>query len=493
MNDIAGFSAPKKALLWAAVLSGFLLAMLDQNIVGTALPEVVDDLGDDNWYVWGVTAYLVPATVLLPVFARLSDRYGRQGMLLTGMSLFVLGSALCALAGSMAQLAAFRGVQGAGAAALEALTFTLVAELSGPKRSGAAQAALAAIMAFSFIAGPLVGGLLTDHIGWRWVFLVNVPIGVAAMAAVAAVLPAHLGRSEAGGNPIDFAGIAVLTASVGAILVGLNRHAVVGSWLEAQTGGLVAAGLLGLVLLVRIETTAAAPVIPPRLVRDPVVRRLLLAGATSSFGLYACVLLLPRYYQDIQGFTATRSGVAIYPLLFGLLLAINVGATVIARRGHYVGTLVTGNALMACGAVGFLTFGTDTASWAPFVWMAAIGCGLGPALSGLQLVLGRLVAPTDLGGAMGTLLLGRQVGGALALAVAGAIHSSQLHREASAEAATGAGVGVLVLIGAGLAAAVLLRLRGRANILPAHPAAPPTSPAGASGNRELARISRASA
>ena len=459
MTSLDDLSATRRRLLWVAVLSGLLLAMLDQTIVGTALPTIVGELGGESWYVWGITAYLVPATVLLPVFARLSDRYGRQRMLLTGMTLFVMGSALCSLAQTMTQVVAFRGLQGAGAAALEALSFLLVAELSGPRRSATGQAALAGVMAFSFIGGPLIGGLLTDHVGWRWVFLVNVPLGVAAIAIVARVLPAGIGRQESRETPLDLLGILTLTAAVGVLLVGLNQHLRVRDWTDLRTGGLVVLGALGLAAFVAVERRAAAPIIPMRLLTQRVTGRLLAAGATCTFGLYACVMLLPRYFQAVRDASATESGVLIYPLLVGMLVAVNVGAAVIVRRGSFRGTLLAGNGLVAVGAVGFLALGTGSPVWVPLVLMAALGAGLGPALSGLQIAMSRAVAPRDLGAAMGTLLLGRQVGGALALAAAEAAYTGRLDAGASASAATGWGVFVVAAAGAGLAAVALVGLR----------------------------------
>src|SRR5512133_2749369 len=186
----------RQRLLLAAVVSGLLLAMLDQTIVGTALPAIVRDLDGWSSYLWVVTAYLVPATVSLPVYARLSDRHGRRALLLIGMALFLLGSALSASAQDMTQLIAWRGLQGLGAGALEGLSFILVADLFAGRRSAALQGALAGLMGVSFIAGPLVGGFLTDHVGWRAVFTVNLPIGIAALAVVATVLPASVGRVE---------------------------------------------------------------------------------------------------------------------------------------------------------------------------------------------------------------------------------------------------------------------------------------------------------
>src|SRR5690242_19640582 len=175
--DTEALTPNRQRLLLAAVISGLLLAMLDQTIVGTALPSIVRHLDGANLYVWVVTAYLVTATVSLPVYARLSDRYGRRALLLIGMSLFLLGSALSAASQSMGELVGFRALQGLGAGALEGLSFILVADLFAGRRNAALQGMLAGLMGISFIAGPLIGGFLADSVGWRWVFLVNLPIG----------------------------------------------------------------------------------------------------------------------------------------------------------------------------------------------------------------------------------------------------------------------------------------------------------------------------
>jgi predicted MFS family arabinose efflux permease len=367
----------------------------------------------------------------------------------------------------MEQVATFRAVQGAGAAALEALSFLLVAELSGQRRNAAAQAVLAGIMAFSFIAGPMIGGLLTDHVGWRWVFLVNVPLGVLAITVVARVLPAELGRSQGREIPLDIAGIAVLTASLGLILVGLNQHLIEPSWFALRTGGSVAAGLAGTGLLVIIERRAESPVLPLRLLTQPVMVRLLITGATATFGLYACVLLLPRYYQQAQGVSATRSGLFIYPLLLGLLIAVNVGATVVSRRNAFRGALLAANAAVALGAVGFTVFEPRSPAALPLLLMALIGIGVGPNLSGLQLAVQRTVRPMDLGAAMGALLLCRQLGGALSLAAAETVYVGQLRSGASPEAATGMSIFVVAATGAVIAMLALLTLRRGADRIPA--------------------------
>ncbi|MEV4423700.1 MFS transporter, partial [Patulibacter sp. NPDC049589] len=407
-------------LLLAAVVAGLFLAMLDQTIVGTALPEIVDRLHGASGYAWVVTAYLVTATVSLPLYARLSDRHGRRLLLLVGMGLFATGSVLCSLAPSMAWLIAARAVQGLGAGALEGLSFVLVADLYRGRRSAALQGALAGLMGVAFLLGPLIGGALTDHVGWRSIFLVNVPVAVVAFAVVAHVLPASLGRSEDRAVPLDVAGILLLTAAVALVLVattGLSpddarTH---GHWARWDTGGLLVGGLALAAAFVRVERRAAAPVVAPALFADRRTAALLVAGAAVTFGLYAGVLLLPRYFQETRHVDATGSGLLMYPLLLGLLVAVNVGATVVDRTRALRATLLCGCALTAAGALGFATFGDGSPDWYAMAFMGLLGAGMGPALSGVQIALQRTLPAARVGGAIGTLLLLRQLGGSVAL------------------------------------------------------------------------------
>jgi predicted MFS family arabinose efflux permease len=315
------------------------------------------------------------------------------------------------------------------------------------------QGALAGMMGIAFIAGPLIGGFLTDHVGWRSVFTVNLPIGVAAFAIVATVLPGAVGRNESRTTPLDLRGIALLTVGVGLLLIGLNQRNI----------ALIAGGLAVVAVFLGFERSAVAPIIPLKLFRDRKVAAILLAGATSTFGLYAGALLLPRYFQQVRDVSATHSGLLIYPLLLGLLLSVNVAGFVIARRLEFRGAVVTGAALAALGALGFATFDAGTPDWQSLIFMGLIGLGIGPALSGLQIALQRSVAPAAIGGAMGTLLLLRQVGGAVALASAETVYRSG-HDPA---VATGTGVLTISLLGSVIAAAALLSLPRGAGRLPA--------------------------
>ena len=499
--DTTALSPRRRRLVIAAVLSGLLLAMLDQTIVGTALPRIVADLGGSSLYIWVVTAYLVPATVSLPVYARLSDRHGRRALLLVGMVLFLAGSALAATAQDMPQLIAWRALQGLGAGALEGLSFILVADLFAGRRNAALQGALAGLMGLSFIAGPLVGGFLTDHVGWRAVFTVNLPIGAAALAVVALALPAAVGRVERRDTPLDVAGIALLTLAVGLLLVGLSErtHAdAVGAlpgWLEVRTGGLIGAGLLVAAAFVAVERRAAAPVIPLGLLTDRRSGPILLAGATGAFGLFAGALLLPRYFQTVRDVSATHSGLLIYPLLLGLVVSVNVAGAVIVRRLEFRGTLLAGLAVAALGAVGFATFDASTPDWLALGFMALLGIGIGPMLSGAQIALTRIVVPARIGAALSTLMLLRQIGASLAFAAATALYvrgAGAAPGGAHAAAATGHAVFLVAFAGAGIAAVALLALPRGGGRLAAAPPAPAAAPAPAPA-RALAASARAAA
>src|SRR5919202_5876111 len=451
---------PRSRLLLAAVVCGLLLAMLDQTIVGTALPAIVRDLDGASLYLWAVTAYLVPATISLPVSARLSDRHGRRAMLLAGLGLFLAGSALAASAQGMGQFIAERAVQGLGAGALEGLPFILVADLYAGRRSASLQAALAGLMGLAFILGPLLGGVVTDGPGWRWAFLINVPIGLAALVVVARFLPRSLGRHEGRDVPVDVAGIALLTAGVGLVLVVLDQ----------RTVAPIVAGAAVLVAFLVVERRSAAPVVPLRLFADRSVAVLFVAGATATAGLYAGVLLLPRYLEGARHVSATRSGLLIYPLLLGLVVATTLAGSAINRWRNWRAPVLIGAALAALGALGFGTFETKTPVWQSLVFMALIGLGVGPALSGLQIALQRLVVPTAVAGALSALILLRQVGGAIALAGADTVYSAKAHGAGSSAAtATGTGVLVVTLAGGALGAAAPAPPPPRSRRVPAPP------------------------
>jgi hypothetical protein len=264
-----------------------------------------------------------------------------------------------------------------------------------------------------------------------------------------------VGRSERRDTPLDLTGIALLTLGVGLLLVGLNeRHLV-----------LIGGGLAVIAGFLAVERRAVAPVIPLKLFADRKVAAIMVAGATSTFGLFAGALLLPRYFQQVRDVSATHSGLLIYPLLLGILVSVNVAGMLIARRLEFRGTVLAGAGLAALGALGFATFDASTPDWQSLIFMGLMGLGIGPALSGLQIALQRSVRPAQIGGAMGTLLLLRQVGGAIALASAETVYRAGDDPAIS----TGTGVLTIGLLGSLIAGLALLSLPRGAGRLPAIP------------------------
>ncbi len=445
-------SGTRRTLLWVAVVSGLFLATLDQTIVSTALVTIVDDLGDSRWYVWTFVGYLVPSTVLLPVAARLSDRLGRRAVLQGGMALFVAGSASCAAATSMVGLVAGRALQGSGAAALEALSFLLVNEIA--RRRGTGQAVISAVMALSFVAGPVLGGSVTAHAGWRWTFAMNVPVGAAALILVAIALPRDFGRTESAAVPVDVRGMACLVASVGTALVGVSHVPLVG-WTDPLVIGALGVTAVAGYLFVRVEQRAAAPLVPLRLLTDRTTGRLLLTGAFASTGLFVAVVLVPRWFQVAQGATPTEAGIRTYPLLFALLVGVNLGAAAVVRLGDVRRPLLLAAAMTCAGGLLFLLVGSGSSAGIVAA-MVALGLGVGPALSGLQVALVRAVAPAHLAAAFGLLLLGRQVVGCFAMTIGDAIYQAGGRTDGPA-AATGPAVAVVTVAGSFVAAAALAK------------------------------------
>jgi EmrB/QacA subfamily drug resistance transporter len=275
-----------RSAVLGAVLLVLFLSSLDQTIVGTALPRIVSELKGDNLYTWVVTSYLLTSTVTVPVYGKLSDVYGRKPMLLIGVTLFLIGSALSGLSQSMAQLIGFRGVQGLGAGALFPISLAIIGDLFTPKERGRYQGLFGAVFGLSFIVGPFLGGFLTDNVNWRWVFYVNLPVGVIALVVIATVLP-NLGRRPGSARDIDYLGIAVLSACLVPLLIGLTEKGQYDSagqlypWLSWQVGGLILLSAVALGTFILVERRAKEPVIPLDLFRD-----------RTSVGTYAAVLCL---------------------------------------------------------------------------------------------------------------------------------------------------------------------------------------------------------
>ncbi|MEW9551331.1 MDR family MFS transporter [Nonomuraea sp. NPDC050783] len=465
---------PGVAVLVAA-LGGMFLAMLDQTIVGTALPRIVAELGGGELYTWVVTAYLLTSTVTVPLYGRLSDQHGRKPLLLIGMVVFVVGSALCGVAQDMVQLIAFRALQGLGAGALLPLSLALVMEMfpPGSPRGARTQGALGGVMGLTYLAGPFLGGLFTDHASWRWAFYVNVPLGALVIAVVALRLPRRAGTGG-GGRP-DYAGIAVFTVAITALLLGLTEKGLDGhTWVDLPVAGPILLALAALVVFVVVERRAANPIMPMHLFG---VRTYTLVNVTSfctAFCMYAGVVFLPRYFQEALGADATESGLRIYPMMLAMVAGSAIMGSLMSRTRVYKPWLVAAPFLLVAGTLLCLGLTAHTGGLALAVWMALIGLGMGPMLSGLTVAVQQSVPPAYIGTASANLTFFRQIGGSVALAVGGTLYTSTLAEQAPLHglpaahaAASAAVIPSLGVAGALVALVALIAMPGRRLEVPA--------------------------
>lgn len=406
-----------------AVMLGLFLSALDQTVVGTALPTIVTDLGGNSLYVWVVTAYLLTSTVTIPIYGKLSDIFGRKIMLIIGISLFLVGSALSGLSQNMAELILFRGLQGLGAGALFPISLAVIGDLFTPRERGKYQGFFGAVFGLAFLVGPFLGGFITDNISWHWVFYVNVPIGIVALAVISSILPNH--RSDGPRPSIDYWGTLVFTAAVIPLLIGLTEKGLTTAsgqtigWLDWRVGGLLAlAGVLG-VVFVFIESRVAEPIVPLGLFRVRTYAASQAAMFLLSFGFFIGVIFLPRYFQAVRDISATASGYMLWPLLLGLMGTSVVAGLVISRTGRYKLLLVGAMVVSTIGMLLMTQLSATVGDWSLWGWMLVMGVGIGPSMSGYTVVVQNAVPQSAIGVATSNLTFFRQVGGSVGLAVAG--------------------------------------------------------------------------
>ncbi|MCI0584404.1 MAG: MFS transporter [Chloroflexi bacterium] len=411
-----GLSQRQKLEILGAVLLGLFLVALDQTIVGTALPRIVTDLGGNELYTWVVTIYLLTSTITVPFYGKLSDLYGRRPMLMIGIGLFLIGSVLSGLSQEMWQLIAFRGIQGLGAGALFPIALAVIGDLFTPAERGKYQGLFGAVFGISFLIGPGLGGLLTDNVGWHWIFFVNVPIGIVSLAVIWKLLPT-IRRTGASRN-LDYVGALVFTVAIGFLLVGLTNKAA-GDWSDLVVGGFIAIGLVGSAIFVFVESRAKEPIVPLDLWRNRTYVSSILSTFLVSFGFFGVVIFLPRWFQVVRGESATASGYLIFPLLIGLIGSSIAAGALVSRTGRYKAIVLAGLGLMTTGITLMTQLRADTAYPALFAWMFVAGLGIGPTLSVFTIIVQNAVPFAKLGVATSNLTFFRQIGGSVGLAIAG--------------------------------------------------------------------------
>jgi EmrB/QacA subfamily drug resistance transporter len=409
-----------------AVMLGLFLGALDQTIVGVALPTIVTDLGGQTLLTWTVTIYLLTSTITVPFYGKLSDLYGRKPVLMFGITLFLIGSALSGLSQNMTQLIIFRGIQGAGAGALFPISLAVIGDLYTPAERGKYQGLFGAVFGVSAIVGPLLGGFLTEHASWHWIFFINIPIGIVALTVIGRILP-NVRRPGVTHN-LDFLGGGVFTVAVGALLIGLTNKQT-SDWQTFEVGGLILIGLLLGVVFVLIEAKAKEPIVPLDLWKDRTYSSSIIATFLISFGFFGAAVFLPQWFQFVYGATPTYSGLYTLALLAGLILSSIASGQIVARTGRYKMVILAGLAIMAVGLYLMSGIQADTPLPVLWGWMFITGLGIGPTLSVFTIVVQNAVPAQALGVATSNLTFFRQIGGAVGLAVLGTVFGTRLTSE----------------------------------------------------------------
>jgi len=417
----------KQLLTFSGLLLAMLLASLDQTIVSTALPTIVRDLGGLDELSWVVTAYLLTATVSTPLWGRLSDLYGRRTLFQGSIAVFLAGSALSGLAHSMGELIGFRALQGLGAGGLMTLAMAIVADIVAPRERGRYQGYIQMVFVLASVAGPLLGGLFADHLSWRWVFYVNVPIGAAALAFVSLTLE----RSAPKSRPrIDFTGAALLAGALTSVLLVTTWGGREFAWGSTEVIGLAAAAVALLVAFAVQERRAAEPIIPPRLFGERVFDVVSLTLFLTTFAFFGAIVFMPVFLQVVTGASATGSGLLLLPLLLATTLTTAVVGRVITRTGRYKVFPAVGLGLMGVGLLLFAQMDAETSRITAAAFMVVFGLGFGMVSQILVLAIQNAVDRRDIGIATASANLFRALGGSVGAAVLGAVFANGVDRGA---------------------------------------------------------------
>jgi len=426
MNDAA--VAPELThrevmVVMSGLMLGMLVAALGQTVVATALPTIVGELGGQDQLAWVVSATLLTSTASTPLWGKLSDLYGRRPLFQAAIVVFLVGSVLCGLSQGMGQLIAFRAVQGLGIGGLMALSQAIIGDIVSPRERGRYQGYIGSVFGVASVGGPLIGGFLVDGPGWRWCFYVGVPIGIAAFVVTDRVLTMPFARRD---HQIDYLGAALIVGGVSLLLLVLSLGGKEFAWGSAEAVGMAVGGAVLLGLAVVQERRAAEPIIPPHLFRIPTFRITSLAGFIVGVAMFGAIVYLPQYLQIVKGQSPTRSGLLTVPLMVGLMAMSISSGRIITRTGRYKAFPVVGLVVVAIGLALFSLLGVDTPLPVAGVYMLVLGAGLGMVMQVLVLAVQNAVDHRDLGTATSAATFFRSMGGALGVAVFGALLSNRL-------------------------------------------------------------------
>ncbi len=412
--------------VFGALFLALWLAALDQTVVSTALPTMVGDLGGLSYLSWVVTAYLLTSTVAGPLYGKFGDLYGRKIVLQVAIAVFLVGSALCGIAQNMLQLIVFRALEGAGGGGLIVITIAVIGDLIPPRERGRYQGFFGAVFGVATIVGPLVGGFFVDHLSWRWIFYINLPTGILALAVIAAVLPSHSTRRE---HAVDYVGALLLTAALSAVILFTGLGGTIFPWTSPVMIGLMAASIAGVIAFVAVEMRAREPILPMSLFANRNFAVASSVGFIVGLSLFGAVTFLPIYLQVVKGVSPSISGLLLMPMMLGMLATSVISGRMISRFGRYKLFPILGTATMTFGLGALSLLAIDSGDWQTAIDALWLGLGMGMVMQVLLIAVQNSVDYERLGVATSGTMLFRSLGGALGVALFGAIFANRLHAQ----------------------------------------------------------------
>jgi EmrB/QacA subfamily drug resistance transporter len=410
-------------IIYSALMLGMLLAALDQTIVATALPTIVGDLGGLNHLSWVVTAYLLTSTCSTPIYGKLGDLHGRKRVVQASIVIFLVGSILAGLAQSMIQLILFRGLQGLGAGGLMALAMAIIGDILSPRQRGRYQGYMIGVFSLASVAGPAIGGFLTESLSWRWCFYVNIPVGVAALIVTSSVLNLPFHRIQ---HRIDYPGAALLVAAVASLLLVTVWGGTSYGWSSVEIVSLIAATGVLVVLFVWREGRAEEPVLPLRLFHNSTFNLTNAAGFLAGMAMFGGTVYLPLFLQLVTGLSPTVSGLLLLPLVLGMTITSIGTGRLIARTGRYKVWPIIGALLMPTGMFLLSLMTRHTPVWEAGLYMVPLGAGIGMIMPVMIVAIQNATSHEDLGTATSSNVFFRSMGSSFGVAIFGSIMNSRL-------------------------------------------------------------------